>query len=275
MRIRSVVLLRFLHILNHLAVVVWILGGGPILGWNLAYSVIIYALLGCFGISLGYHRYLSHRSFRPRTFFEGFMLWLGMISCGGSPLAWASAHRYHHLTADSDKDIHSVSRDGWFKVYFHLWRTFYIKPRLIKDLLLDKKIIFLHRYYFLLVGVWAALFYSVSFEAGVFFFSLPAVLSFHFYGLINVLGHSFGHRPLYSPDTATNHWFVNLFVFGEGWHQNHHLVQSCHRIGLRAGELDISAWLIENIPFSHDWQSLKKRSQQACTKLLELEHKKG
>lgn len=269
---RSTLMLRIFHIFNHLAILIYILLGGPILNWNLAASVGIYSLLGCFGISLGYHRYLSHKSFEPYTIFSNFMIWLGMISCGGSPLSWVAAHRYHHLHSDTDKDIHNVSRDGWLKVYFHIWQPFYIKARMIKDLLMDKRIVFLHKHYFLLVGLWALLLYSINIKVGVFGFSIPAVLSFHFYGLINVLGHSFGQRPLKTNDTSTNHWFINIFVFGEGWHQNHHRIQSSHRIGLRPGEFDISAWLIETFPFSRDWKLLKKKSQFVRAKLLALEN---
>lgn len=271
---RSTIMLRALHIFNHLALVIYIFSGGVFLSWNLAVSVIIYSFLGCFGISLGYHRYLSHKSFAPRPLFSDFMIWLGMISCGGSPLSWAAAHRYHHLHSDTDKDIHNVKRDGWFKVYFHIWRPFYIKARMVKDLLSDKKIIFLHKNYFLLVSAWALLLYSVSIETGIFGFTIPAILSFHFYGLINVLGHSFGDRPLDTNDTTTNHWFINIFVFGEGWHQNHHRLQASHRIGLRPGELDISAWFIENLPLCRDWRLLKKRSQQVRTTLASLENEK-
>lgn len=265
-------MLRALHVFNHLVLVFYVVLGGSILNWNLAGSVVVYFFLGCFGISLGYHRYLSHKSFEPKSLFSDFMIWLGMISCGGSPLSWAAAHRYHHLHTDTDKDIHNVRRDGWFKVYLHLWQPFYIKARIIKDLLLDKKIIFLHKHYFLLVGAWALLLYSTSTELGIFGFTIPAVLSFHFYGLINVLGHTFGHRPLSARDDSTNHWLVNIFVFGEGWHQNHHRIQSSHRIGLRPGEFDISAWVIETFPFSRDWCILKKKSQQVRAKLVALEN---
>lgn len=269
---RSTIMLRALHVFNHLAVITYVLLGGSILNWKLAASVTIYCFLGCFGISLGYHRYLSHKSFEPRPLFSNFMLWLGMISCGGSPLSWAAAHRYHHLHTDTDRDIHSVSRDGWFKVYFHLWQPFYIRARVIKDLLLDKKIIFLHKHYFILVSAWAVILYGISAEVGIFCFSIPAVLSFHFYGLINVLGHSFGDRPLKTDDASTNHWLINIFVFGEGWHQNHHRIQSSHRIGLRPGEVDVSAWLIETLPLSRDWRLLKRKSQQARAKLAALEN---
>lgn len=265
------IMLRTLHVFNHSVVVIYFLLCEQILIWNLVVSVFIYFFLGCFGISLGYHRYLSHKSFEPRPLFNNLMIFLGMISCGGSPLSWASAHRYHHLHTDKDKDIHSVKRDGWLKVYFHLWRPFYIKARMIKDLLSDKKILFLHRYYFLLVGAWAVLLYSISIKAGIYGFSIPAILSFHFYGLVNVMGHAFGSRPLTTDDTTTNHWFVNIFVFGEGWHQNHHLIQSSHRIGLRPGELDISAWFIETFPLSRDWLHLKKKSQRAREKLEAME----
>lgn len=269
--LRSTIILRALHIFNHLAVVLFISFGGTLLTWDLVGSVIVYFFLGCFGISLGYHRYLSHKSFEPRSWFEYFMIWLGMISCGGSPLSWAAAHRYHHLHTDTDKDIHNVQRDGWLKVYFHIWKPFYISARMIKDLLTDKKIVFLHKHYFLIVAAWALILYSVNIKLGIFGFSVPAILSFHFYGLINVLGHTFGKRPLNTNDTSTNHWFINIFVFGEGWHQNHHRIQSSHRIGLRPGELDISAWFIENLPLTRDRKLLKKKSQQTQARLAAIE----
>ena len=254
------IVLRLFHIINHLLVIY-----GLMFHWNLSFlflSFFIYALIGSFGISIGYHRYLSHKSFQPRGLFQIFCIFWGIVSTGGSPISWAAAHRIHHQHSDTDLDIHFLARDGFFRVYFHHWHPFVVSRRLVRDLIRVRWLRWIHQNYFMILILYAGGLYLCNFKIGVYIYSLPAIMAFHFYGMINVLGHCFGKRPLVTNDTSSNNWFINIFTFGEGWHQNHHLLPSSHRIGLRNNELDFSAWMLENLPFSKDRGRLREKKDK-------------
>lgn len=264
-------LLRSFHIFNHAAVAYGLIHYSSVT-WILA-SAFIYFFIGSFGISIGYHRYLSHKSLQPKEGFKYFCLFWGMVSTGGSPLSWAAAHRVHHQHTDTEKDIHSVRRDGVLRVYFHFWQAFAVNRKLVRDLIKDRVISYLHHRYFIILFLYAATLYSIDLKIGIFIYSMPAVLAFHFYGLINVLGHSKGSRQIETPDDSTNNWFVNIFTFGEGWHQNHHLLPASYRIGLRAKEWDISAWIIEKLPVVQNKEKLFRSSKSAIDTLNDQEKK--
>jgi len=239
-------LLRALHVLNHVAFLYGLYWYNP--SWLLL-SVFCWFLFGCFGISIGFHRLLSHRSFETTKFGMKAMSLLGCLATGGSPVSWVGAHRLHHTFPDKTGDPHSWKVSGKFNVYFHFWPTFAIRRKHIRDLLKDPYQKFLHRNYFLIIFSYAGFLYLISPIAGIFAYSIPAVFAFHAFGLINTFGHGHGYRNFDVNDLSTNSWVANLLTWGEGWHNNHHRYPSYYRIGLKPNEVDISAWVIEHIPF--------------------------
>ena len=244
-RLRFSTKLRCLHIANHVA-----LGFGVIYGewWMWLGSLLIWNIIGSFGVSIGYHRLLSHRSFRTYPWFEKFCVFLGCLATGGTPLGWVGAHRLHHAYPDKAGDPHSTRQIGFWRTYFHYWGKFHISHSTVRDLLRKPYILFIQRYYFILLLVWAGALYAIHPLLGVFVYSVPAVIAFHAFGLINSLGHTRGYRTYATRDSSRNNWFVNLFTCGEGWHNNHHQFPNNHRIGLAAREYDLSAFLLEKLP---------------------------
>lgn len=240
------VLLRIFHVVNHLAFAFGIFSYSPM--WLLL-TIFCWFLYGSLGISIGFHRLLAHRSFQPTRLGLKLTALLGCFATGGSPLAWVGAHRLHHTYPDRNGDPHSLEIDSWWRIYFHLWKPFGIHRKHIRDQLKDPYLKALHRYYFLILILFSGSLYLTSIPLGIFAYSGPAVLAFHAFGLINTFGHFHGYRNFETKDRSTNSWVANLLTWGEGWHNNHHKYPSSYRIGFKSNEIDISAWIIENVPF--------------------------
>jgi fatty-acid desaturase len=238
--------LRVFHVVNHIALGYGLFQFSP--AWLLL-SVFCWFLFGCLGISIGYHRLLSHRSFTPTPLGYYLTSLLGCLATGGSPLTWVGAHRLHHTHPDKKGDPHSGLVDGWLRVYFHVWKPFLIKRCHLRDLLKDPFQRSLHRHYFLIIISYILLLSLFGREAVIFAYCVPAVMAFHAFGLINTFGHFHGYRSYDVKDNSTNSWVANLLTWGEGWHNNHHKSPSSYRIGRLKYEWDISAWVIEHIPY--------------------------
>lgn len=239
--------LRIMHFFNHGA----LLFGLMHYSWQFLWlSLVGWFFYGCFGISICFHRQLSHKSFQFQNHYvKKLSVLLGCLATGGSPLSWVGAHRLHHSFADQPKDPHSLRVDGFLRTYFHLWRSFIIPRSMIKDLLRDKFLIFIHRQYVKIILGYVFILLLIDIKMAIFLYCAPAVISFHAFGIINTFGHSHGYRSYEVVDTSSNSWFANILTWGEGWHNNHHRYPRSHRIGLRRHEVDIGAWCIENLPF--------------------------
>ncbi len=245
--------LRAIHLFNHIMLIPAIIYGDWTL-WLMAF--LWWNFLGSFGISIGFHRLLSHKSFQTYSWFENFCIFVGCLATGGSPLGWAGVHRMHHSSPDLVGDPHSPKVIGAFRSYFHLWGQVVIKRRYVKDLIKKPFVIWCHRNYFKILLFWMTALYLINPLVGIFLFSIPAVFAFHAYGQINTLGHKFGYRTYATKDTSRNNWFVNILTCGEGWHNNHHQFPNSYRIGLSRWEFDLSAWILEK---SHLMISTKKQ----------------
>lgn len=252
--------LRLYHIANHLLSAWAIYTYGP--QW-IPISLLIWLFIGSFGISIGFHRLLSHRSFSASPRMTNILATIGCLATGGSPLGWAGAHRLHHAAKTPEEDPHAWERLGKVRVYCHAWKQVVIPRRLIQDLLSVPYLRWLHRNYFLFLFVWAAGLYLIHPSVGAFGYSLPAVFAFHGFGLINLFGHLHGYRNFETNDSSTNSWVANLLTCGEGWHNNHHRFPSLYRVGLGRFEFDISAWLIEHLPIARHREALLKKAEAA------------
>ncbi len=206
-------------------------------------SVVVYSLFFCVGISMTYHRLVSHKSWSPPKGFEYIGSCLGALCLQGSPLAWAAMHREHHRFADSTKDPHAP-KGNVFNAHF---LSMYHEPKL--RYILDYKSShfqhWLHRNYWAL-NITYALTVCLLFGpfAVISLFLFPAVLSWHAASLVNTLCHMFGYRNFVTRDRSTNVWWVALFNFGEGWHNNHHANPQNPYFGRNLWEIDPSGLFI-------------------------------
>lgn len=242
-------LVRFTQIVNHILLLAGILliivDIVPAL--YLLYSVLIYWFIGVFGINIGYHRLISHRSFNTSKFWEYFCGLIGSITMVGSPLAWCALHRQHHAYAETDKDPHSPYQLGWLRAWFGFWKVETIDPKFIKDLRKIPFYKYTHKYYFYINLVYVLALSVFDPYAVIYFYAIPACLVLHSTSAIIVIAHMHGYKTHKINDESRNSWIASLITLGEGWHNNHHANSKNWKQGEKWWELDPPAWIIRLI----------------------------
>ena len=212
---------------------------------SLVLCVFLY-VIRMFGVTAGYHRYFSHRTFktsRPFAFVLGF---LAQTSAQRGVLWWASNHRHHHRYSDQKEDLHSPVYHGFLQSHFD-WvfhPQAHISRKNITDLTRVPELRFLNRYWVFcpialggicLYGGWSHFFYG---------FMLSTVLLLHGTFTINSLSHMWGTRRYNTKDDSRNNWLLALITLGEGWHNNHHHYMRSTRQGFFWWEIDITFYIL-------------------------------
>lgn len=219
----------------------------------LSITLFLHWLFGSIGVCLGYHRLLSHRSFKVPRWLEYAIAVLGALSLQGGPIFWVAGHRLHHgYTEDPDQDPYSASRGFWWS---HMLWIFYPRPeffdyerygRFAPDLVRNPFYRWLNRYFILLQIPLALLLYALggwSFVIyGVF---LRTVILWHTTWLINSVTHMWGYRTFPSEDNSCNLWWAAILTYGEGWHNNHHAYPHVAKCGWWWWEIDLTWWAIK------------------------------
>jgi stearoyl-CoA desaturase (delta-9 desaturase) len=195
-------------------------------GFNVTGCIILHALTGGLGISVGYHRLLAHRSFEAPHWLVSILATLGALAWQGGPLAWVASHRSHHRHADQVGDPHSRALGWWWS--HCLWSIFRAPngfryrsmARQVPDLNLPY-LLFLERHYLainLAVVVFSMLILGISNTLVLVF--LRVVVVWHCTWLVNSCCHSRGVNT--NESKPTNQWWVAALTYGEGMHLNHH-----------------------------------------------------
>jgi len=196
---------------------------------------IFYYISALLGISIGYHRYFTHRTFQTTPILEHLMLFFGQICGGRSVLTWAAVHRMHHAKSDTEHDPHSPVYKGAWNVLTSRWTVDYIPKKYITDLIKNSRVVFYHKYGKYIHLVYALIMLTFSLETFVSFVVIPFVLSWIGFGVLNYFAHRHGQPE--------NILLLNLIAPGEGWHQEHHL----HPSAARLHKYDIAGVIIEKI----------------------------
>jgi len=205
-------------------------------------------LLQMVGITAGYHRYFSHRSYKTSRVFQFALAWLGCSAAQRGPLWWAAQHRHHHRTSDTPEDLHSpVTHSFW---HSHIgWvlsgESDVTDEGTVKDLSRYPELRWLDRCHWLPPLLLAGLCFLAGGWAGlVWGFFVSSVLSHHATFTVNSICHVWGWRRYATADASRNNVLVALITLGEGWHNNHHHYQSSARQGFRWWEIDVSYYLL-------------------------------
>jgi stearoyl-CoA desaturase (Delta-9 desaturase) len=224
-------------------------------------------LLTLFGITGGFHRQLSHRSFALPQKARWFLLMLGSMAVEGSVFTWASTHRRHHRYSDRPGDPHSPIHGrargifGLVRGFVHGHMGWYFEPesnswrnQYIRDLISDPQLQQLDRLFpvfallsFAIPAVIGALVRRTAMGAvdGLFWGGIiRIVLVHHMSGIVNSVCHLWGTQPYRSRDNSRNNLAIALMVLGEGWHNNHHAFPSSAFHGLRWWQMDPTGWVI-------------------------------
>lgn len=243
---------------------------------SVAGFVFFYLTIALFAVNLGYHRFLAHKSFEARKWFEYMIVFLGLPA--GTPLQWAGNHRAHHLYEDTPLDPHSPHHNGL--LYAHtgwylnsnsslvallyafagplrtVFDAFY-RPRsnqqynyLANDISADPVFRFLSRPWPYTAGVLLHL--SLTLALALWWLGPMGIvvfwaLSLYIYNLgdaVNSFGHVFGKKPFLSKGEARDNLILGILGFGDGWHAGHHCFPSSARHGLN-GQFDLAfQWIL-------------------------------
>ncbi|MEL6776160.1 MAG: fatty acid desaturase [Cyanobacteria bacterium J06597_16] len=210
-------------------------------------AFLLYFITGCLGITLGWHRLISHRSFRVPQWLEYFFLICGSLSCQSGAIEWIGLHRHHHTFSDQEPDHHNSRRGFWWSHMGWLLHKVPAKAEIrkfTKDINTDPIYVWIDKYYLVLqVALGALLYYLGGWSFVVWGIFVRLVVVYHFTWFVNSATHKFGYRTYESGDHSTNCWWVAVCTFGEGWHNNHHAYQYSARHGLQWWEVDVT-WMI-------------------------------
>ncbi|MBN9797146.1 acyl-CoA desaturase [Pseudonocardia sp. UM4_GMWB1] len=235
------------------------------LGWvDVALFVVFYLVSGL-GVTVGFHRYFTHGSFKANRPLRIALAIAGSISLQGSVLDWVGDHRRHHAFSDKEGDPHSpwlygTGAKALVKGFWHShmgWifnRDLTNMKRFAPDLLTDRDMMRVEKAFPLIVvfslagpalvgglvtmSWWGA--FTAFFWAGL----VRVAVLHHVTWSINSICHIWGERPFASRDKSANVWWLAVLSFGESWHNLHHADPTCARHGVKKGQIDISAVVI-------------------------------
>ncbi len=234
--------------------------------WTYAFLLVGGYIATALGVTVGYHRYFTHQSFKTNAVVKAFLVFLGSTSVEGPPTTWAAMHRCHHQHSDHEHDPHSPHHHGggvkgvlkgfW---HAHIGWIFRGDPKNLEkynpDLRADKVTMVMSK----LWTVWALMGFIIpAVIGGLLTMSWTGVfLGFIWGGLvrlllvhhitwsINSVCHLWGSRPFKSNDESRNNVIFGFLGLGEGWHNNHHAFPTSARHGLRWWEFDASYIVIK------------------------------
>jgi stearoyl-CoA desaturase (delta-9 desaturase) len=266
---------------------------GGWLSWtDVAIGMVFYLVSGL-GITVGFHRYFTHSSFKAKRWLRVTLAVAGSLAVEGEIIQWVADHRRHHTFSDLEGDPHSPWRfgTGFWALSKGLWfahlgwmfnRELSNRERFAPDLLADSDIVRVDRAFGALI---ATTMLAPALAGGLITWSWQGALTAFFWasivriGLlhhvtwsINSICHVYGERPfkVRQGDKASNFWPLAIISFGESWHNLHHADPTSARHGVLRGQLDISArviWLFEKF----GWASHVKwpKPERIAAKLVE------
>jgi stearoyl-CoA desaturase (delta-9 desaturase) len=241
-----------------------------LLRWSdVAVFLIMYVLTGL-GVTVGFHRHLTHRSFKTSRPLRGLLAILGSVAIEGPVISWVADHRKHHTYSDQEGDPHSPhvghggglrgalkglahAHVGWLFIHTHRGA----RDRYARDLIDDPVVSFVDRTFlvWVLAGFVAA--FGLGYAIGG---TLDAALTGLLWGAgvrmlvvhhvtysINSLCHFFGRQRFPTDDESRNLLWLALPTFGESWHNNHHAFPTSAEHGMRRWEIDPSALVIRGL----------------------------
>jgi stearoyl-CoA desaturase (Delta-9 desaturase) len=249
---------------------------GGWLGWSdVLILAVMYAISG-HGITVGFHRLFTHKSFKPNRAVKIALAVAGSLAIQGPVIRWVADHRKHHKFSDRDGDPHSPWRYGtdikalakgfWYAHMMWLFNPEQTPQRkYAPDLMKDPDLVRISRQF----PVWVLVsLVTPAIAGGLLTMSWQGALTGFFWGSlvrisllhhvtwsINSICHTIGERPFVSRDKSANVWWLAIPSMGESWHNLHHADPTCARHGVLKGQLDTSArtiWAMEKLGLVHD-----------------------
>ena len=265
-----------------------------LLGWNDIFVFLLLYVLTGFGVTVGFHRLLTHRAFKTTRPIRAVLAILGSAAIEGPVISWVADHRKHHAFADREGDPHSPHVDhghgwrgalrgllhahvGWLFIHTHRGR----RTRYVPDLLADPVVSWVDRTF----PVWAFGGLLAAFGLGWLFGgrlrdgltgvlwggAVRMLVVHHVTYSINSLCHFFGRQHFETGDESRNLAWLAPLSLGEAWHNNHHAFPTSAEHGLRRWELDPSALLIGALErLGLAWDVVRVSPERQAAKLAAL-----
>jgi len=216
---------------------------------NLAVLLFLLWFATGLGISMGYHRLHTHRSYQVPLALEYLFAVCGALTFEGGPIFWVATHRIHHQKSDLPGDPHSPHDGGWWAHvgWILVGEAKHNNTRMMSkyapDLAKHRFYVWLNNWHWVPNVLLAVLLYAIGgFSMVLWGVFLRTVIGLHATWLVNSATHMWGSRRFNTRDDSRNSWWVALITFGEGWHNNHHAHPTSARHGLAWYEFDMS-WI--------------------------------
>lgn len=276
--------------LGFIAAVV-LLWGGLVTARDLALFALMYVLAGL-GVTVGFHRLLTHRSFETTPAIRAGFAILGSMALQGAAIHWVADHRKHHDFSDEPGDPHSPhthGKSGWRGVVTGMWHSHTgwlfdrtdraSASRYARDLREDPLIQFVDRWFpaWVLLGLVIPFILGFAISGGdlaagatgfLWGGLVRIFLQHHATWSVNSICHMYGKRPFETGDQSRNNWAIAMVSFGEGWHHNHHAFPTSARHGLRRLQIDPSYALIRLLESAGLARNVKRPGQAEIARKL-------
>ncbi len=216
-------------------------------------TVFLYWVTVGLGISMGYHRLHTHRSYKLPLWIERTFAVFGSMTLEGGPISWVATHRVHHQLSDKPGDPHSPrdgkwwAHAGWLLTGEAKHNNTKLMGKYAPDLARDPFYVWLNNYHWVPLLLSGVLLFAIGGLPLVLWgICVRVVFGLHATWLVNSATHLWGRRRFNTRDDSRNNWWVALITFGEGWHNNHHAHPTSARHGLAWYEFDPS-WILINV----------------------------
>jgi fatty-acid desaturase len=221
----------------------------PLPGWRIFLSAVALAWMGGVGTTVAYHRAISHRSLKLNPLVRSVLIFFAMFNGSGAPVSWASNHRLHHASADTEDDISSPRQGFWWAHLKWLWQA---EQPSAERFVPDLNRFSYNVWTFMQVPILAlALLGGLYFGWAAFFWlgAIRLVFSLHAQCFVNSICHTQEGASETGQDSSRNVRWLGMLQFfqGENWHRNHHARPGLARLGWTWYQIDVGYLVIRGL----------------------------
>jgi stearoyl-CoA desaturase (Delta-9 desaturase) len=210
---------------------------------------ITFYVVRMWGLTAGFHRYFSHRTYKTSRPFQFLLAFIAQMSAQRGVIWWTAVHRHHHLYSDQPQDAHSPRQSGFWRSHMgwiFIPRRSTVDYNTVPDLTKYPELVWLNKNAYTPAIALAVACFLIDGWPGLFVgFFISTVVLYHCTFFINSLAHVVGKQRYLTGDDSRNNWWLALITLGEGWHNNHHHYQSATAQGWRWYEVDISYYVLK------------------------------
>ena len=268
------------------AFAIWTLWGTGLSGLDLGLMLFFYVFTGL-GVTVGFHRLFTHRSFRTKQWMRGLLAIAGSMAIQGPVIKWVADHRRHHAFADQPGDPHSPHLDdgpgvkGIVKGLWHAHIGWFFDeevtsmkrwaPDLMKEPMMRKIDALFPLWAVIsfagpgLIGLAVTQTWAGALSAFLWAGLVRIFFLHHVTWSVNSICHFYGKRPHETTDYSTNNWPLAIVSFGESWHNNHHAFPTSAVHGMDRGQIDMTGGtirLLEKIGLAWDLKEVTDKQLQ-------------